>query len=128
MDKNIKIIMNEDINEIKDHLKKAILSTLDPYDLNYLVKTFIELNNSTFINMSSKFDGDKEYDSELNYRFGFEDGKKSYLNYLYDELENHRKTEKDFAFINNDCRAREDNKLIINCLENLIKKLAVKDE
>lgn len=125
MDKNIKIIMNEDINEVKDHLKKAILSTLDPYDLEYLVKTFIELNNSTFINLSSKFDGDKEYDSELNYQYGFEDGKKSCLTYIYNELEKHRKTEKDFAFINDDCKAREDNKLIINCLEYLIKKLGV---
>lgn len=127
MDKNIKIIMNEDINEIKNHLKKAILSTLDPSDVNSLVKTFIELNNSTFINLSSKFDGDKEYDGELDYKFGFEDGKKSCLSYIYSELENHRKTEEDFAFLNNDCRAREDNKLIINCLEYLIKKLGVKE-
>lgn len=93
--KNIRIIMNKDINEIKDHLKKSILSTLDPFDVNSLVKTFIELNNSTFISSSCKFDGDKEYDFEVHYRLGFEDGKKIILGYLYKELENHRESRKE---------------------------------
>lgn len=124
------MIEDKNIIEIKDHLKTVIEHTTKPKDLEILVFCYknidalVTIDNNIPVNEKNRvYDGDKEYDKELNYTLGFEDGKKSCLSYLYNELENHIKTEKDFAFINNDCKAREDNKLIINRLEYFIKKL-----
>lgn len=129
------MFIDNNINEIQNHLKTLIKNTIDPKDIEILVNSYknigtpIIIDNNTSANEVNRvYYGDKEYDGEFDYRLGFEDGKKIYLGYIYNELENYREKEKDFAFINNNSKAREDNKLIINYLENLIKKLGVKDE
>ena len=112
------MIIDNNIKEIKDHIKKLIIKSFDDKEIASLTESYKKIGSVFIVNGSN----DNELYNKVAYDNGVSDGKKIVLGIVKRELMDYEERENSFNFINNKSKARETNKLIIEYLEHFLEK------
>ena len=115
------MIIDNNIIEIKDHLKTVIEHTTKPKDLEILVYCYKNIDALMTIDNNIPVNG------EFHYKNGIDDGKRLVVSLIARDLKDFEDTEKSLA-IDNDSIARNVNQTLIAYCKDLIERLSNKDE
>lgn len=116
------MIIDNNINEIRDHLKSVIKNTIDPKDIEILVNSYKNIGTPVIIDNNIPVNG------EFHYKNGIDDGKRLAVSLIARDLKDFEDTEKSLASIDNDSIARNVNQTLIAYCKDLIERLSNKDE